>query len=326
MRAGAKMLMISSRRGSGGQNEMRNEMRGGSGGRNEMRGGYGAQNEMRGEYSPRNEMRYEMGGDQNEMRRGSGGRNEMRDGYGGQSEMRYEMGGEQNEMRGEMRRGSGGRNEYGNMRGGEMRRGSGGRSEYEEMRDGYGEMRGEEMRGYGEMGGDEMESRFRDRRGREHYDNGRFAPMRNEMQMGEGGDPFYPTMPPIRQEHTNPIGFSSESKSNVVPFRMDEHSHKKFTKEMAEEWTSKMENEDGTRGPHWSMEQIKQVMAQKNIELDPIEFYLAMNMMYSDYCKVAKKLNVNNSEFYANMAKAFLEDKDAGGSDKLMRYYKYVVM
>ena len=32
------------------------------------------------------------------------------------------------------------------------------------------------------IGGYGAESRFRDRRGREHYDNGRFAPMRNEMR------------------------------------------------------------------------------------------------------------------------------------------------
>lgn len=173
---------------------------------------------------------------------------------------------------------------------------------------------------------DDMEDRFRDRRGREHYDNGRFAPMRNEMRMADRNDPFYPITPPIRQEHDNPIGFSSGGSTNIVPFRMNEHDSEKFTREMAEEWTAKMENEDGTRGPHWNMDQTKQVMAQKNIDVDPIEFYLAMNMMYSDYCKVAKKLNVNNTDFYANMAKAFLEDKDAGGRDKLMRYYKYVVM
>lgn len=95
--------------------------------------------------------------------------------------------------------------------------------------------------------------------------------------------------------------------------------------EAAMEWSAKMQNEDGTTGAHWNMEQTKQVMAQKNIDLDPVEFYLAMNMMYSDYCKVAKKLNVNNVDFYAHMARAFLEDQD-GGSDKLMRYYKYVVM
>ena len=38
----------------------------------------------------------------------------------------------------------------------------------------------------GEPYGGEPEGRFRDRRGREHYDNGRFAPMRSE-----GEPPYY---------------------------------------------------------------------------------------------------------------------------------------
>lgn len=42
-------------------------------------------------------------------------------------------------------------------------------------------------------GGSGAESRFRDRRGREHYDNGRFAPMRSEMGM-DGGSMGYGNM------------------------------------------------------------------------------------------------------------------------------------
>ncbi|MDY4223633.1 MAG: hypothetical protein SOX75_03020 [Candidatus Limivicinus sp.] len=49
-----------------------------------------------------------------------------------------------------------------------------------------------------------------------------------------------------------------------------------------------------------------------------------MNMLYSDYFKVAKKFIVNNTEFYANLAEAFLCDKDAA-DDKLIRYYECVV-
>lgn len=93
---------------------------------------------------------------------------------------------------------------------------------------------------------------------------------------------------------------------------------------IAEKRASKMQNEDGTQGPHWTMELTKQVQAQQSIECDPIEFFLAMNMMYSDYVKVAKKLGVNNVDFYSCMAKAFLDDKDAG-PDKLERYFEYVV-
>ncbi len=55
------------------------------------------------------------------------------------------------------------------------------------------------------------------------------------------------------------------------------------------------------------------------------EFFVAMNMMYSDYCKVFRKFGVGDKvDFYACMAKAFLDDKDAH-TDKLARYYEYVV-
>lgn len=98
----------------------------------------------------------------------------------------------------------------------------------------------------------------------------------------------------------------------------------KLTAPKAEEITRKMVNEDGSKGAHWNMEQTKQVMEQRGIQCDPVEFYVTMNMMYSDYYPVAKKLNVNSVEFYADMAKAFLDDKDAG-KDKLEKYFAYVV-
>lgn len=101
-----------------------------------------------------------------------------------------------------------------------------------------------------------------------------------------------------------------------------------MTRHIAEEWASKMQNADGTTGPHWNMEQAKQVMAQKEIGGSPIDFWLALSMMYSDYCKVAKKLGVNTVDFYASMAEAFLNDKDAvggGGAEKLAAYYNSVV-
>ncbi len=74
----------------------------------------------------------------------------------------------------------GGEGNRGNQRGN-----NGGQNNY----GGYNEMRNEG----GNMGMNyEAENRFRDRRGREHYDNGRFAPMRNEynmeMEMRRGGN------------------------------------------------------------------------------------------------------------------------------------------
>lgn len=105
-------------------------------------------------------------------------------------------------------------------------------------------------------------------------------------------------------------------------------TNKPFSKTMAEEWVSKMQNSDGTTGPHWTFDQAKQVMGQKEISGSPLAFYTALNMAYSDYGNVARKLGVNVSDFCAGIAEAFLNDKDAvggGGAEKLARYYEHVV-
>lgn len=217
-----------------------------------------------------------------------------------------------------------------------------------------------------------MENRFRDRRGREHYDDGRFAPMRSEMESGRWLPPYYDVEvnryeygaqnrdgegdrgsgnrmtrndPSAREGGGNMrmIGFGRElyndmrSDASVPNYREGDRmtgskpkkggakSSMGMDENTAREWTSQMENEDGTKGPHWNMEQTKKVMEQRNMTGDPVEFWVAMNMMYSDYCKVAKKLGVNSVDFYAEMAKAFLEDKDTGVPDKLSAYYENIV-
>ncbi len=98
-----------------------------------------------------------------------------------------------------------------------------------------------------------------------------------------------------------------------------------FNRQTAKQWLDQMQNEDGTHGPHWSFDQVKTVMAQKGIQCDPAEFWAALNMVYSDYCGVAKKHGLSsNLDFYVDMAKAFLDDSDAQ-PDKIARYYEYVV-
>ena len=97
-----------------------------------------------------------------------------------------------------------------------------------------------------------------------------------------------------------------------------------MTKEIAEEWTSNMKNEDGTKGPHWKMEQVKQLMAQKGIQYNPWEFFVVMNALYSDYCAVLKKHGMNNIDVYVDLASAWLNDSDAMPG-KASRYYEYIV-
>ena len=98
-----------------------------------------------------------------------------------------------------------------------------------------------------------------------------------------------------------------------------------FPLEAAKSWTQAMQNEDGSRCPHWTSDQVKQLMAQKKLQKSPAAFCAALNMIYSDYVKVAKKHGVGgNIDFYIDMALAFLNDKDAN-PNKLVCYYRDVV-
>jgi len=100
--------------------------------------------------------------------------------------------------------------------------------------------------------------------------------------------------------------------------------HRPLTRDTAEAWVAAMKNSDGSTGPHWTMEQTKQIQAQKGIGLDPVKFWVTMNMMFSDYATAAEKVGASTTDFYADMAKAFLTDKDAK-PDKLDRYYCAIV-
>ena len=105
--------------------------------------------------------------------------------------------------------------------------------------------------------------------------------------------------------------------------REDEWEPKRLTKADAEMWVRHMQNSDGSSGAHWDYNQTEQMRQQKGYKCDPVAFYAAMNMMYSDYCQAARDIGCNTVDFYAAMAKAFLEDADAP-SDKIERYAECV--
>lgn len=177
----------------------------------------------------------------------------------------------------------------------------------------------------------DVEDRYRDSRGREHYDNGRYAPMDDMRRtpMGYAGDvwtpPYYDDDKVIGFDRSNAARSTDKHTTQAATMtRAVTTGSDGMTAQIAEEWASKMQNEDGTTGPHWSMDQVKTVMQQRGIDCDLPEFYAALNMIYSDYVNVAKKLGISNIDFYVGMAQAFLDDKDAG-KDKLLRYYRNVV-
>lgn len=286
--------------------------------------------------------------------------------------------------------------------GGEMRRGGarsdmdmgyGGRMGYEGAQGAYSGMNNRSTYARSEYEGGDMEARFRDRRGREHYDNGRFAPMRSAMDgmednygmesrrgrnipmrsaMDDMEDnygpenrryrrysdgrfaprseyknadmayPMTPFVPPVYEggeRGMNPIGFvpngygtyANHHRYNEMENRTGQMERggasgraDKLTREMAEEWMAGLENEDGSRGPHWNMEQVKQVMAQRGIQLDPYEFGAVLNALYSDYSKVFLKHNVNKIDLYVDLTTAWLMDKDAV-HNKAAAYFECVV-
>lgn len=101
------------------------------------------------------------------------------------------------------------------------------------------------------------------------------------------------------------MGFGAQERMNG-----EEHE---LTLEKAKHWVEGMENSDGSMGGRWTYEEIKQYAKNFGItgEEKTIEFFAMINAMYSDYCKVAKKFGVNTAEFYAELAKAWIDDKDA---------------
>lgn len=154
------------------------------------------------------------------------------------------------------------------------------------------------------------------------YKNGRYAPKNGgydydgdkeweEPEMRYDTSMHYGEHKPQQMQ----MGFAVEGNDDVMP----------FSQMTAEKWARSMENADGTNGAHWSMEQVKQVMAQKGVNCDPWEFYAAINAMYSDYSKVLKKHGVGDKlDVYVDLAKAFIDDKDAY-PDKMARYFQYIV-
>ena len=193
--------------------------------------------------------------------------------------------------------------------------------------------------------GEAGSSRFRDRRGREHYNNGRYAPMRSEYRPDYDG-PF--GRDERGGDEMRPIGFAANwgtemrmgsdasmprynemermpgNRPMMGGYMAGEEEYPKMDERTAMEWVQSMHNEDGSKSPHWTMDQVKQVMKQKSIDLEPAELFAIMNAIYADYDPVFKKHGVSNIDMYVDMSKAWLKDKDAV-PNKAMAYYECIV-
>lgn len=99
-----------------------------------------------------------------------------------------------------------------------------------------------------------------------------------------------------------------------------------LTKEQAERWVEQMRGADGSHGGRWKWNEIRQYAQNFGISGEPkmIEFFAIINAMASDYSKIAKKYGVDKVDFYADLAKAWLDDVDAVPG-KAMIYYDCIV-
>ena len=92
-----------------------------------------------------------------------------------------------------------------------------------------------------------------------------------------------------------------------------------FSESLLKEALKNLENEDGSRGGHWTVDQTTAVAKSKGIvftKFNEYDFNYVMNMMYSDYFGVVR----DDVESYVQLALRFLNDKDAP-EGKAYRYY-----
>lgn len=92
-----------------------------------------------------------------------------------------------------------------------------------------------------------------------------------------------------------------------------------FDEPMAVWAVSKMENEDGTVGGHWSETDTTSVAASEGIVFDKFnkwDWYYVLNMIYSDYYNVVG----GDTSMYIKLARTFLMDRDAP-EGKAFKYF-----
>lgn len=91
---------------------------------------------------------------------------------------------------------------------------------------------------------------------------------------------------------------------------------KVISEPIAKKWVKSMQ----PYGEKWTYEETTDILRKNNSSINPIEFYVVMNMMYNDYeNSIGDDINM-----YVKLTRDWLKDKDVS-ENKLYNYYKYVV-
>jgi hypothetical protein len=129
---------------------------------------------------------------------------------------------------------------------------------------------------------------------------------------------------------------TSDNRSHDMRMDRNDYGHDmrnfKLTKEDIHEWSRDLDNKDGSRGPHFNMQQIINAAEKMGIHFDKYteeEFCMTANMLYSDLCMDLRNVVTHDKEAieYAKMARSWLEDSDTSAkySEKLAIYYYCIV-
>lgn len=172
---------------------------------------------------------------------------------------------------------------------------------------------------------DRRQSRMRDNAGDMNYDmrNDRRSDMRNDMRgdmrtdrrndMDSDFDYYDNVDERRRRDRTD-----NRRSSDMVDY-LDGHTAEKMrlTKSQGNQWLHEMENTDGTKGPHYTMQEVMHAAEKLGIRFNDFnerQYFIAVNMWYSDYGHVTKRIVGDNKErellANAEYAKAFLDDPD----------------
>lgn len=121
-------------------------------------------------------------------------------------------------------------------------------------------------------------------------------------------------------EHA-PFSYGNLERLNILCKAMWNLSkiHHEFTEEDAREWAKHM-----SPPARWPMEQTTAVMQQNGYNHKPCEFWVVMNMLFSDYGKTMIKFGADKPEVWAALAHDFLDDPDSQDG-KVGRYWRDVV-
>lgn len=81
-----------------------------------------------------------------------------------------------------------------------------------------------------------------------------------------------------------------------------------YDKDDAEECVHKMK----PYGEHWTHEDVRNYLMDKDVGENICDYYVAMNMAYNDYKRTAEKYGMDKVEFYYDIAHDYIHDIDGG--------------